>query len=104
MLTPGLLIVIVVALSMLMMVHYKKTIPIIDMDLFVDLKNDIIRESSISFPKSRLEIPGLTKWIVTQSICKNGHEDGAISNDLCCKSARARSPTQFNKIGNLNRC
>jgi len=103
MLTPALLIIMVVALSISMLIlSYKKIIPLVSMDLFVDLKNDITRESGISFPKNRLELPWFTKLIVARNRYESGY-DGGVSNNLYAMSARARSPT-LNEISSLCRC
>lgn len=102
MLTPALLIIMVVALSTMLILSYKKIIPLVSMDLFVDLKNDITRESGISFPKNRLELPWFTKLIVARNRYEDGY-DGGVSNNLYSMSARARSPT-LNEVSSLYRC
>jgi len=101
------LLILVIALCVSMLILYsKKKIPVVSMDLFVDFKNDIIRESGISFPKNRVEVPRLfMKQIVAGN--KEDRYDcdvGAVSNSLYTGSVRSRSPTLVNGRGSCSRC
>jgi len=104
---PTLLAMVVALFITMLVVQYKKIFATSGVgNLFVGLGDDIIRGSNLSFPRNRLEVPGS---VVTKIICRC--EDRlsrmlvtTVSNNLYVKSAKARSPTQFNEVGSLMRC
>lgn len=94
-----LLIMVAALLISMLILRYNKILATneVDVDLFVGLGNDIIRKSNLWFPKSGLEVLEIAesiKKIVAWNRYKTGYDGVVISNSLCVKSARARSPTR----------
>ena len=96
---------IILMLLLIESVFYKKIIFVVFGNLFVGLGSDIIRKSNLWFPKSGLEVLEIAesiRKIVAWNRYKDGYDGVVISNSLCIKSARARSPTRVDRGDSYN--
>ena len=103
MFTQSLLILAIALCISMLILSYKKILATEVGNFFVGLGDDIIRESSISFPKNRLEVPEFIKQIVAENRYEYSYPVTVVSNNRYAGSVRARSPTQFNEIS-LSKC